>query len=232
MQVDATGTPDCSGPTWANGCRKVTVNAAVNFGTVTSADQAICSGGDPNNITFSTAPTGGAGTFSYQWYYQDGLATCPSGTSTAGWTLIAGATTNSYDPPTGLAGSRTYAVQVDATGVPDCGVATWANGCRKVTVNPLPVVSITGSTSICVNQTTTLSPTTGGTWVSNNSGVATVDNSGNVTGISGGTATFTFTITATGCSNTTSAVTINSLPVIAPITDEKPINLCKWYNEL
>ena len=37
--------------------------------------------------------------------------------------------------------SRTYAVQVDPTGSPDYGPATWANNCRKVVVteNPLGV---------------------------------------------------------------------------------------------
>jgi hypothetical protein len=99
--------------------RLVTVLNAVNFGTLTSGDQTFCAGSnDPNNITFTTNPSGGAGTFTYQWYYQDGLPACPSGTSTAGWTLIGGATSNSYDPPAGLIASRTYAVQVDPTGTP------------------------------------------------------------------------------------------------------------------
>jgi hypothetical protein len=99
-----------------------------------TGDETICNGGDPANIAFITAPSGGAGTFTYQWYYQDGLPACPSGTSTTGWTLIGGATNNTYDPPGGLTTNRTYAVQVDPTGSPDCGVATWATNCRKVTV--------------------------------------------------------------------------------------------------
>src|SRR4029079_14184582 len=134
VQVDPTGSPDCGVATWASGCRKVTIFNAVNSGTVASADETVCNGGDPSNIVFSTAPSGGAGTFTYQSYYQDGLNSCPSGTSTSGWTLIVGATSNSYDPPAGLTTSRTYAVQVDPSGSPDCGVATWANSCRKVTV--------------------------------------------------------------------------------------------------
>ncbi len=73
-----------------------------------------------------------------------------------------------------------------------------------------PTVSITGSTAICIGATTQLSPATGGTWVSNSPAVASVDNSGLVTGLTGGTSTFTFTETATGCTNTTSAVTVNT----------------------
>ena len=61
------------------------VLAEVDFGTLTNADETLCSGGDPSVITFSTAPSGGAGTFAYQWYYQDGLAgSCPGGTGTSG----------------------------------------------------------------------------------------------------------------------------------------------------
>ena len=82
---------------------------------------------------------------------------------------------------------------------------------QNITVDILqPTVSITGSTAICTGATTQLSPATGGTWVSNSPAVASVDNSGLVTGLTGGTATFTFTETATGCSNTTSAVTVNT----------------------
>ncbi len=123
----------------------------VNSGTVASGDQTICNGGDPSNITFSTAPSGGApgGSFDYQWYYKDGINACPSGTNTSGWTLISGATGNSYDPPSGLTVSRTYAVTVDPTGTTDCGPATWANGCRKVTVSPVLVAT-------CSNNNPTL----------------------------------------------------------------------------
>jgi hypothetical protein len=134
VQVDPTGTPDCGPPTWATNCRKITILPVVDYGTITSGDETICNGGDPSNITLSVAPSGGAGTFTYQWYFQDGLIPCPSGTSTAGWTPIASANSNSYNPPSGLTGSRTYAVFVDVTGSPDCGPATWANGCRQVTV--------------------------------------------------------------------------------------------------
>ncbi|HJW28421.1 MAG TPA: hypothetical protein VJ508_04125, partial [Saprospiraceae bacterium] len=152
VQVDPTGSPDCAPGTWASGCRKITVLAAINYGTVASGDESFCAGSnDPSNITLSTAPSGGSGSFTYQWYFQNGLPACPSGTSTAGWTIIVGATGSSYDPPAGLAASRTYAVFVDATGSPDCGVATWANGCRKVTVlNAVNYGTLaTGDQTIC-----------------------------------------------------------------------------------
>ena len=112
---------------------------AVNSGTVANGNETICYGGNPSNITFSTLPSGGSvtGSFNYQWYYKDGVSgPCPAGTNTSGWILISGATGSSYDPPGGLTVSRTYAVTTDPTGITDCGPETWAGNCRKVTVSP------------------------------------------------------------------------------------------------
>jgi len=83
-----------------------------------------------------------------------------------------------------------------------------------VTVNQKPNVDITGNSDIYVSGTTTIFPTSGGTWSSNNPAVASVTDAGLVTGLSAGKATFTFTETLTGCSNTTSEVTVFALPVV------------------
>lgn len=106
-----------------------------------------------------------------------------------------------------------------------------SSGCSNsmsFTVTALPAVSITGNNSICVGNTTTLSPTTGGTWVSSNTSVATVTNSGVVTAIGTGSANFTFTNSTTGCSNTTGNVTVNPIPVLGGATsvcDESTANV-------
>ena len=81
---------------------------------------------------------------------------------------------------------------------------------QTLTVNALPAVS--AASSVCIGGTITLSPATGGTWISNDATKASVTNAGVVTGIAAGSVTFTFTNTATGCSNTTSAVNVNSQP--------------------
>ncbi|MCL2042054.1 MAG: Ig-like domain-containing protein [Bacteroidales bacterium] len=96
-------------------------------------------------------------------------------------------------------GTATFTFTNTATG---CSATT-----GTLTVN-VSIVSITGSTSICVGKTTTLSPSSGGTWTSSDDLIATVTNVGVVTGVSGGTVTFTFTNTTTGCSATTETVTV------------------------
>lgn len=105
-----------------------------------------------------------------------------------------------------------------------CGVSagtvsiiyTLASGCSLTvtgTVNTSPS-AISGSPTICVGQTTSLSSTpTGGTWLSGNTAVATVGPTGIVTGQSG---TFTSTITYTspsGC-RTTTVVSVMGLPSV------------------
>ncbi|MEO8171755.1 MAG: Ig-like domain-containing protein, partial [Sediminibacterium sp.] len=91
------------------------------------------------------------------------------------------------------------------------------NGCQQtatVTINALPI--ITGTLSACVNATTQLSGS--GTaaavnpWVSSNTGVATVDNTGLVTSVSAGTTIITYT-NNNGCQQT-ATVAINALPII------------------
>ena len=73
--------------------------------------------------------------------------------------------------------------------------------------------------------TTTVSPSSGGTWVSNNPSVASVTNAGVVTaGATGGSATFTFTSTATGCSNTTSAVTVDATCQVITLTQPQVLS--------
>jgi uncharacterized protein YjdB len=83
----------------------------------------------------------------------------------------------------------------------------------SITVNNNPLVNITGPTTICAGSTTSLTPTVGGSWTSLNPAVATVNNSGIVTGVSGGTASFIFTQSSTGCvSAPTASVVVNNLP--------------------
>ncbi len=127
-------TPFGGTPQWATGSRQITVLGATSLGTLAVGNENFTNSGDPTTISFSTAPTGGSGTFAYQWYSRSGIQTAPSGTSTTNWTAISGATNASYNPPI-QATSISYAVQVNSAGSPDCGEATWAAGVRQITVS-------------------------------------------------------------------------------------------------
>jgi gliding motility-associated-like protein len=110
---------------------------------------------------------------------------------------------------------------VIVTGV-SSGVATItytiAGGCYitiPVLVNPLPA-PIGGGASVCLGSTVTLNDASpGGTWMSNNSTIATINAGGMVTGVSAGSTTITYTL-GTGCI-ITEPMTVIPLPA-APLT--------------
>ncbi len=86
---------------------------------------------------------------------------------------------------------------------------------NPVTVNAEPIISITGDENICIGATSQLSPNTGGTWVSSNPGVLSVDVTGLATALTSGFATFTFTDDATGCTATTDAIIVDGSPTVS-----------------
>jgi hypothetical protein len=130
-------------------------------------------------------------------------------------------------------GAISQSINVTQSG--DYSVTVTNNGCTatsdvvSVIVNPLPTVAaITGTTSLCASATTQLSNnTTGGTWSSSNASVATVDASGLVTAISGGSAIISYTVTNGNSCSRTATVTVNvsSLPS-ATITASGPTTVC------
>ncbi|MBL7690529.1 MAG: PKD domain-containing protein, partial [Flavipsychrobacter sp.] len=77
--------------------------------------------------------------------------------------------------------------------------------------------SITGTNYVCVGGSTNLaSATSGGTWSSSNTAVATVNSSGVVTGVSAGAARITYTVTG-GCF-TTRIVGVYATPSVASMS--------------
>jgi hypothetical protein len=101
----------------------------LNFGTLTSANQNLCGPADPTLITFSVLPSG-APTFTYNWFYKEGIVAAPTGSNPNGWTIISGATSSSYNPPAGLERSRTYACFVTGPNA----IRNWATGARQIRV--------------------------------------------------------------------------------------------------
>ena len=137
------------------------------------------------------------------------LTVCPSGTTqltdaTGGGTWVSlspNASVNGSGLVTGIDQGTTATITYSL--LTGCSVST------VVTVDLLPY-EISGSGTVCQNATITLSDGMGGGTWSTVFGNITVDGSGNVTGISGGSAQVTYTL-GTGCSTTTS-ILVNPAP--------------------
>ncbi|MFO7851404.1 MAG: T9SS type A sorting domain-containing protein, partial [Bacteroidales bacterium] len=174
----------------ATGCSasddvKITITGSVLSASASATPSSVCPG---ESVQLSASASGGSGTYTYTWTSD------PEGFNST-----------ESDPVATPTETTTYYVEVDD------GYNT-VNSEVTVTYNDLPTVSITGPTYIAVGFTTTLSPSTGGTWISSDPAIATVTDDGVVTGVSAGTASFTYTDNITGCSNTTEEITVRSLP--------------------
>jgi uncharacterized protein YjdB len=92
---------------------------------------------------------------------------------------------------------------------------------QQVIVNTVPVLpAITGPSALCKSSTVSLNNTSsGGTWTSSNTSVATVNSSGHVTGVSAGTVIISYSLSnSAGCADTvTKSLTVNPLPVVGAI---------------
>ncbi len=136
---------------------------------------------------------------------------------------VSGGTWTSGNGAIATVGSNTGVVTGVGGGTVDITYST-SPGCQVVkliTVNPAPS-AITGTTSICVGSSSQLtSLTTGGTWSSGGSSIATVGSTGIVTGVTTGTTTITYTIPPAGCWDTI-VVTVTS--GVSPITGT--LNVC------
>ena len=147
---------------------------------------------------------------------------------TGKWTVVSGtatitANTNPKSTVTVTSSAATLRWTVTKAG---CS----AYGDVVLTVYPKPVVpAIGGPAAVCAGSTITLTnTTTGGTWSSNNTGIATINASGVLTGVAAGTAVITYTVTnANKCSTSvTKSITVNALPTVNPITGPTPMTSC------
>lgn len=148
---------------------------------------------------------------------------CP-GTSSTLNNLTSGGTWSSSNAAFVAVGSATGII---TGGIPGTAVVSYTlpTGCYTVTTavtNTLPS-DITGASTVCVDASTIYSDATPfGTWSSSNTAVAIAGStSGIITGVSGGTATISYTL-STGCA-VGKIITVNSLP--APISG--PDNICQ-----
>jgi len=126
----------------------------------------------------------------------------------------------SVDPATGITRGQAAGV-AEITYTIDLGCAT----AIPVTVDPLPA-PITGAANVCLGTTLSLGETTtGGTWSSINTSVATVNSSGLITSVSDGAAIVSYTI-ASGCA-ATRTIDVVSVPAITGAG-----NICAWGGTL
>ncbi len=92
---------------------------------------------------------------------------------------------------------------------------------RTITVLDIPVTpTFTGATTVCTGQSIVATASeTGGTWTSGSTGIATVDASGRVFGVSAGTVSITYSITnVCGSATGNESITVNASPAVGTIT--------------
>ena len=146
------------------------------------------------NLGWRFSPAGAVSAWTYNWKQ-------PGGTSvgtTASVVVCPGATT---------------VYTCVATSIACTGVTVASTSTVTVTSTTTP---ITGIPTMCVGATTNLTDATpGGTWSSSTPGVATVGGTGLVSGVSGGTATISYS--AAGCTSIM-VVTVNAAPPITGAT--------------
>ncbi len=133
-----------------NGCSTqasiiITQPPQLTPGTI-AGDQEVCYLGNPTPLNEVTAPAGGPAVILIQWERSlDGGGT---------WSNVSGATTASYDPPAGILQTTHFRRRVNSAA---CDPAY--SDTVIVTVNPLPVASISGAGFVCPGDAATLTVT-------------------------------------------------------------------------
>ena len=108
--------------------------------------QEVCYLGDPGPLNELTAPSGGPAVILFQWERSlDGGGT---------WSNVPGATSASYNPPAGILQTTHFRRRVNSA---SCD-PEYSNTVI-VTVNPLPVASISGSGFVCPGDAATVTVT-------------------------------------------------------------------------
>ena len=207
----------------------------INWYSDAALTNLVHTGASYTNVTISTNPT--------KFYLTENNGSCTSGDTTLTVNVntsptVSGTTSVCLGSTTTLTGSGTAAVPtawtainpniatVDNTGKV-LGVLNGAgkivykdnNGCTDtatVTVNALPTTS-PASASVCVGNTTTLTgsgtPAAPTAWATLDGTIASVNNSGKITGVANGTGKLIVYTDNNGCADT-ATVTVNALPAI------------------
>jgi gliding motility-associated-like protein len=223
------GTYSWTGPNgFSSGAQNPTINNAVAAAggtySLTVTANGCSTGPITTDVIVSPTPTATAGALSTTICSGQNIeltANMVSGGSYS-WTGPNGFTSSIQNPiitGAGVNADGTYSLEITI------GSCTSNTSTVDVTVNPTPTVNVpAGDDEICVGETVTITPTSGGTWSSSDPSMATITNGGLVNGISAGTADMTFTVGTTGCSSTGTAgqITVNPSPTInVPAGDDE-----------
>lgn len=190
--------------------------APIGNNQITTAPASYCGSFSSVAIT-ATTPTGGSGTYSYQWQSStDGVSFNP----------ISGATLASYTTGSNITQTTWYRRVV--TTPTSC---TSTSPALRLAVNSNPTVTI-GATaaSVCGGNTTTLTASGASSYVwSSASGTGTLNTTTGSTVIATPIATITYTVTGTDGNGCTAAanqtITYNALPASPTLTSGN-ITLC------
>lgn len=169
--------------------KTVTIGTSVSAGTI-SGPASVCAGA---TITLTDAVSGGV------WSSSNSSANVGSGSG-----IVTGIT----------AGVDTIYYSVSGS----CGTTS---AMSVITVVPLPsAATISGPASLCNAATVSLTDVvSGGVWSSSNPSVATVDASGNVTGMAPGSSVISYSVTnSCGTATATQTEIVNPLPTVMAIT--------------
>lgn len=183
------------------------VAVSLNAQTITiasSTSDTICA---TTTVTFTATPTG-VGTAHYQWLKNS---------------VHVGTDASTY-VPTGLVTGDV--IMCELLSAP-AGSILALSGPKVMTVDNIPVVApITGTSTVCLSSTRTLSDATpGGVWSSSHPLIASVSSGGIVTGGSVGTDSITYTLTNTcGSASAAMVVSVITAPALPAITG--PAAIC------
>jgi gliding motility-associated-like protein len=135
-----------------NGCGSVTTAvAAVNVYADPVVDnqpltaQTLCQFATPTILEI--AASGGNGPFSYQWYSN-------TNNSVVGGSLLSGATSSIFSPPTSAVGTVYYYAVITQTATPGCSVATSTAGVTVIAAPQFTTQPV--SSTVCQNGSPTL----------------------------------------------------------------------------
>lgn len=208
------------GGTWSSSnTGRVTID--VNTGFVTTISEGMVT------ITY-TLGTGCVKTALFTAWHQPipitgNLTLCESSYSVLSSTVGGSGTWSSSNVGVATANINTGMITSVSSGTSTITYKIPYTGCQvtaEVTVNPLPG-AITGGSTFCQGAVENYTSTTpGGTWLSSNTGVATINSgTGAATGVSAGVTKLSYTL-PTGC-RVTKTVTVNNMP--AAITGARGI---------